>query len=55
MATRLLPGETGAEFANRCAAFADLGIDHVTVLATGPWTLGSIATIAQAAKQLTPL
>jgi F420-dependent oxidoreductase-like protein len=52
MATRLQPDETAAEFANRCAAFADLGIDHVTVLTTGPWIPDTIDTVAQAARQL---
>jgi F420-dependent oxidoreductase-like protein len=52
MATRLLPGETAAAFVARCAAFTDLGIDHVSVLTTGPWTLASIDTVAHAARQL---
>jgi alkanesulfonate monooxygenase SsuD/methylene tetrahydromethanopterin reductase-like flavin-dependent oxidoreductase (luciferase family) len=52
MATRIQPKETAAEFADRCAAFADLGIDHVSVLTTGPWTLSSVDTIVQAARQL---
>ncbi len=52
MATRLMPDESVAELADRCAGFADLGIDHVVVLTTGPWTFDSVDTIVQTARQL---
>lgn len=52
MATRLHPGETAEAFAARCATFTDLGIDHVAILTTGPWTLPSIETITKAARNL---
>jgi F420-dependent oxidoreductase-like protein len=53
MATRLQPGESAAAFADRCAAFTPLGIDHVVVLTTGPWTPETVDTVAQAARRLT--
>ncbi|MFG2075105.1 TIGR03560 family F420-dependent LLM class oxidoreductase [Nonomuraea maritima] len=52
MATRIQPGEGAAAFADRCAAFTELGIDHVVVLTTGPWTLDAVETVAQAARHL---
>jgi F420-dependent oxidoreductase-like protein len=38
VSTRLLPGETATEFTDRCATLADLGLQHVVVIASGPWT-----------------
>lgn len=52
VSTRLQPGEAAASFAERCAAIAALGIDHVVVLAPGPWTEDGIATLAEAIPQL---
>jgi F420-dependent oxidoreductase-like protein len=49
ISTRLLPDETGPAFAQRCAAFADLGIDHVIVITAGPWTPDAVRTAGQAA------
>ena len=42
ISTRLLPGETGAGFAARCARFAEFGIDHVIVITQGPWTVEGV-------------
>lgn len=50
ISTRLAPGESGEAFAERCAALADLGIDHVTVITKGPWTPEAVRTASHAAK-----
>jgi F420-dependent oxidoreductase-like protein len=52
IATRLAPGESPTEFADRCIGFTNLGIGHVVVLSTGPWTVNTINVIAEAARQL---
>jgi F420-dependent oxidoreductase-like protein len=52
ISTRLEPGESAAAFVERCRAFAELGIDHVGVVTTGPWTDESVATLAAAASRL---
>ena len=40
LATRVAPGETAAQLAERCADLAERGIDHVVFLTTGPWQRG---------------
>ncbi|HET6300551.1 hypothetical protein [Microbacterium sp.] len=46
-------GESASAFADRCGRFADLGIDHVTVLApTGPWNPDQVEVLAEASHQL---
>jgi F420-dependent oxidoreductase-like protein len=52
IATRLQPGESTAAFVARCAALADLGIDHVSVITTGVWTADGVATLVEAADQI---
>jgi F420-dependent oxidoreductase-like protein len=52
ISTRLPPGESAASFVERCRTFADLGIDHVGVITTGPWTDDAVATLAAAAPRL---
>ena len=52
ISTRLEPGESAASFVERCRAFTELGIDHVGVVTTGPWTDASVATLATAAPAL---
>jgi F420-dependent oxidoreductase-like protein len=52
ISTRLAPGESAESFVARCAAFVDLGIDHVGVVTTGPWTDQGVATLAEAAPEL---
>jgi F420-dependent oxidoreductase-like protein len=47
ISTRLEPGETADEFARRCAAFADLGFDHVSVITHGPWTEEAVRTVSR--------
>jgi F420-dependent oxidoreductase-like protein len=53
ISTRLEPGEPAASFVRRCQAFRELGIDHVAVVTTGPWTDEAVATLAAAAPRLT--
>jgi F420-dependent oxidoreductase-like protein len=48
VSTRLEAGETAAAFAERCAALADLGIEHAVVLTNAPWTEETVATLAAA-------
>lgn len=55
MSTRLGPGEDAASFVARCTAFEDLGIDHVGVVTTGPWTEQGVATLVEAAPALAGL
>ncbi len=52
ISTRLEPGESAASFVERCQAFVDLGIDHVGVVTTGPWTADAVATLAAAVPAL---
>lgn len=49
VSTRITPGESLAEFAERCATFAEWGIDHVVVLSPEPWTEAAVALVAAAA------
>jgi alkanesulfonate monooxygenase SsuD/methylene tetrahydromethanopterin reductase-like flavin-dependent oxidoreductase (luciferase family) len=37
LSSRVAPGETAEEFADRCGRLAELGIDHVVLVTTGPW------------------
>jgi F420-dependent oxidoreductase-like protein len=53
--TRLQPGESAESFVQRCAGFAELGIDHVGVLAMGPWTEEAVATLAETVPALDAL
>lgn len=52
VSTRLLPGETATEFADRCRTLAELGLQHVVVIATGPWTPAKLAPLLTAAPRL---
>lgn len=45
VSTLLLPGESAAEFAARCAVFGEWGIDHVVVLSPQPWTEAAVAVV----------
>lgn len=49
IATRLTEGESAEAFVARCEGFVDLGIDHVSLVTTGPWTDESVATLVEAA------
>ncbi|MEO3862510.1 LLM class F420-dependent oxidoreductase [Acrocarpospora sp. B8E8] len=55
ISTRLQPGESTPSFVTRCSTFAELGIDHATVITTGPWTGESVATLVEAADQIAEL
>lgn len=55
ISTRLAPGEPASSFADRCAAFAELGVEHASVVTTGPWTEADVATLAEAAGQVAGL
>jgi F420-dependent oxidoreductase-like protein len=48
VSTRLEHGESAGAFARRCAALADLGIEHAVVITTGPWTAQAVATLSAA-------
>jgi F420-dependent oxidoreductase-like protein len=52
LSTRLEVGESGAEFVRRCAAAAALGIEHMVVVMSRPWTAEGLATLAQAIPAL---
>jgi len=52
LSTRLEAGESTDEFISRCAAAAALGIEHVVVITSGPWTAGALATLAAAIPTL---
>jgi F420-dependent oxidoreductase-like protein len=48
VSTRLGPDETPAAFAGRCAALAELGVQHAVVLTSGPWTTEAVGRLAAA-------
>jgi F420-dependent oxidoreductase-like protein len=53
ISTALAPGEPPDQFADRCGALADLGMQHVVVITRGvPWSEGNLDTIAAAVDQL---
>jgi alkanesulfonate monooxygenase SsuD/methylene tetrahydromethanopterin reductase-like flavin-dependent oxidoreductase (luciferase family) len=52
VSTRLEPDKELAPFSQRCAALADLGIDHVVVLCSGPWTPDKISLLGAAQHAL---
>jgi F420-dependent oxidoreductase-like protein len=52
LSTRLEAGETANQFAGRCAYLAALGITHVVLITTGPWTSGELDIICSAARML---
>jgi F420-dependent oxidoreductase-like protein len=52
LSTRLEAGETSDSFAGRCAAAAALGIEHMVVLTSSPWTAEALSTLAAAITTL---
>jgi F420-dependent oxidoreductase-like protein len=48
VSTRLGPDESAAAFADRCGALAELGLDHVVVLTSGPWTPEAVERLVDA-------
>jgi F420-dependent oxidoreductase-like protein len=49
LSSRLAPGETAEAFAERCAGLGALGIDHVVLITTGPWSGADLDTLSDAA------
>ncbi|HEY7484854.1 MAG TPA: LLM class F420-dependent oxidoreductase [Streptosporangiaceae bacterium] len=52
VSTRLEEGESPDDFAGRCAALAELGIEHAVVIVNGPWTEEAVGRLAAAAATL---
>jgi F420-dependent oxidoreductase-like protein len=52
ISTRLAAGERADQFAERCAGFAELGLDHVVVIAAGAWTEEAVGTLAEAVPRV---
>lgn len=52
LSTRLEPGEHPDAFVERCAALRRLGIGHVVVITSGPWSEGDVATLSLAAAAI---
>jgi F420-dependent oxidoreductase-like protein len=52
LSTRLEAGEPTREFVDRCVAAAALGIDHVVVITSQPWTEEAMGTLADAVPTL---
>jgi F420-dependent oxidoreductase-like protein len=52
VSTRLAPGESAGSFVRRCADLAKLGLDHVVVITSGPWTPEELRTLAEAVPAL---
>jgi alkanesulfonate monooxygenase SsuD/methylene tetrahydromethanopterin reductase-like flavin-dependent oxidoreductase (luciferase family) len=50
ISTRLQLGESTPSFIKRCETFAELGIEHVALVTTGPWTTDQVAILAEAAS-----
>jgi F420-dependent oxidoreductase-like protein len=48
LSTRLEAGEPSDEFARRCVAAAALGIEHLVVISSSPWTTEALSTLATA-------
>jgi F420-dependent oxidoreductase-like protein len=51
VSTRLGPDEPVDAFVRRCAALAELGIQHAVVITAGPWTEKGVATLAAAVPE----
>jgi F420-dependent oxidoreductase-like protein len=52
LSSRLEAGESSDAFVRRCAAAAELGIEHMVVITSGPWTTDALATLAAAIPTL---
>ena len=49
LSIRFDPGDSPHEFTRRCADLAELGIDHLVLITTGPWTEDTVASVGIAA------
>jgi alkanesulfonate monooxygenase SsuD/methylene tetrahydromethanopterin reductase-like flavin-dependent oxidoreductase (luciferase family) len=52
LSTRLEAGESSDEFARRCAAAAALGIEHMVVIVSSPWTTEALSRLTTAIPAL---
>ncbi len=52
LSSRLAPGESASEFTARCAHLAEIGIDHVVLVTTGPWAKGGDLDVALDAQRM---
>jgi hypothetical protein len=52
-ARRAAAGESPESFVAPCTALTELGIEHVVVITTGPWTDDAVTCLAVAVPQLT--
>jgi F420-dependent oxidoreductase-like protein len=52
VSTRLNPGESAEQFAERCSALGTLGLDHAVVITPAPWTEETVAVLAAARVSL---
>ncbi len=50
VSTRLSPGESAAEFAERCTVLHGHGLEHAVVITPGAWTPATIGMLADAAS-----
>ena len=50
LSSRLSPGESADEFADRCATLAALGIDHVVLVTSDTWTDAELEVLTSAAE-----
>jgi F420-dependent oxidoreductase-like protein len=55
LSTRLEAGESAEDFVKRCTASAALGVEHVVVITSGPWTTDALATLTAAVPTLEEL
>ena len=55
LSTRLTPDDTVATFVERCQQQAMLGIDHVVVIRTGPWTPETVEILTAAVPEVAAL
>lgn len=54
ISTRLGPDESAADFAERCAPFAEIGLDHVVVIMAGAMTTDAVSRLGEARALLNP-
>lgn len=52
LSTWLGPDESAQAFVDRCGGLAELGIDHVVLLAAGTWTTEALSVLADAVSEL---
>jgi len=52
LSTRLAPGETADQFADRCSMLATLGIDHAVLITAGPWSAADVDLLCAAAEMV---